>query len=168
MAQEAPAASALARSPEYLMPPSAMTGMPLLSGGGCVHDGGELGHADARDDPGRADRARADADLDRIRAGIDQRLGAAGGGDVAGDDLNGVGELLHPRDRLQHLGGMAMGGVDDDDIDAASISSSERSKPRSPVVVAAATSRRPCESLAALGWATCFSMSLTVIRPMQR
>ena len=30
MAQSAPAASALARSPEYLMPPSAMTGMPAL------------------------------------------------------------------------------------------------------------------------------------------
>ena len=34
--------------------------------------------------------------------------------------------------------------------------------------VAAATSSRPWSSLAALGWATCFSMSLTVMRPMQR
>ena len=50
----------------------------------------------------------------------------------------------------------------------ASIRRSERSKPWSPVVVAAATRRRPCSSLAAFGWATCFSMSLTVIRPMQR
>ena len=50
----------------------------------------------------------------------------------------------------------------------ASISRSERSKPSSPVVVAAATRRRPCSSFAAFGWATCFSMSLTVIRPMQR
>ena len=31
MARSAPAASALARSPEYLMPPSAMTGVPVFS-----------------------------------------------------------------------------------------------------------------------------------------
>jgi hypothetical protein len=37
------------------------------------HDGGQLRHADAGDDAGGADRARADADLDGIRAGIDQR-----------------------------------------------------------------------------------------------
>ena len=30
IAQSAPAASALARSPEYLMPPSAITGMPVF------------------------------------------------------------------------------------------------------------------------------------------
>jgi hypothetical protein len=73
----APAASALARSPENLMPPSAITGMPCLVGllGG-FHDGGELRHADTGDDARGADRARADADLDRIRTGIDQRLGA--------------------------------------------------------------------------------------------
>ena len=45
----------------------------------------------------------------------------------------------------------------------AAISSSARSKPLSPTVVAAATRRRPSASLAALGWAVAFSMSLTVI-----
>ena len=89
MAQSAPAASALARSPEYLMPPSAMTGMPVaLRRLDRIHDRGELRHADAGDDARGADRARADADLDRVGAGIDQRLGALGGGDVAGDDLH--------------------------------------------------------------------------------
>ena len=34
--------------------------------------------------------------------------------------------------------------------------------------VAAATSRRPCSSLEAFGWATAFSMSLTVMSPTQR
>jgi len=47
-------------------------------------------------------------------------------------------------------------------------SSSVRSKPPSPTVVAAAARNRPCASLQASGCATAFSMSLTVIRPTQR
>jgi IMP dehydrogenase len=38
----------------------------LLAGTDRLHQGGELGHADARDDAGGADRARPDADLDRV------------------------------------------------------------------------------------------------------
>ena len=49
----------------------------------------------------------------------------------------------------------------------ASISRSARSKPSSPTLVAAATRRRPCASLAACGLSCDFSMSLTVIRPTQ-
>ena len=52
-----------------------------------VLQGGELGHADTGDDAGGADRARADADLDTVGAGLDQSLGGLAGGDVAGDDL---------------------------------------------------------------------------------
>ena len=101
MAQEAPAASALARSPENLMPPSAITGTSGLGGGlDRLHDGGELRHADARDDARRADRARADADLDGVGAGVDQRLGALARRHVAGDHLDGVRELLHPASTL--------------------------------------------------------------------
>ena len=55
-----------------------------------VHDGGELRHADAGDDARGADRARADADLDGVGAAIDQRLGAFGGGDIAGHHLHRV------------------------------------------------------------------------------
>ena len=50
----------------------------------------------------------------------------------------------------------------------ASISRSARWKPSSPTLVAAATRRRPCSSLQALGYFCAFSMSLTVMRPMQR
>ena len=89
MAMSAPAASALARSPEYLMPPSAITGTSAFLGRrDRIHDGGQLRHADAGDDPGGADRAGTDADLDRVGAGVDQRLRAVVGGDVAGDDLH--------------------------------------------------------------------------------
>ena len=77
MAQSAPAAIALARSPENLMPPSAITGTSRLRHASTdVEDRRELRHADAGDDARGADRAGADADLDRVGAGIDQRLGA--------------------------------------------------------------------------------------------
>ena len=73
------------------MPPSAITGVPLARASSArVHDRGQLRHADAGDDAGGADRARADADLHRVRPGTDQRLGRLGGGDVAGDDLDRV------------------------------------------------------------------------------
>ena len=69
------------------MPPSAMTVTPALAGHlGDLEHGGDLRDADAGDDPGGADRSRADADLDGVGAGVDERLGRLGGGDVAGDD----------------------------------------------------------------------------------
>ena len=69
---------------------------------GDVGDRGDLRHADARDDAGRADRARADADLDRIRAGVDQRQRRLGRHDVAGDDLLVRPLGLDALDRLDH------------------------------------------------------------------
>ena len=82
------------------------------------HDGGELRHADAGDDAGGADRARTDTDLDRIRTGIDQRLGAIGGGDVAGHDAHRVRHLLDAGDRIENALRMAMRGIDDEQVDA--------------------------------------------------
>ncbi len=51
---------------------------------------------------------------------------------------------------------------------SASSSASARFMPSLPTPVAAATRRRPCSSLQAFGWALAFSMSFTVIRPTQR
>ena len=63
----APAARALARSPEYFTPPSAMMEHAVLGGhAGGVIDGGDLGHADAGHHAGGADGARADADLHAV------------------------------------------------------------------------------------------------------
>ena len=71
----APAAMALVMSPEYLMPPSAMTGMSLLAGGADgFGDGGDLGHAGAGDHAGGADGAGADADFDGVGACVDEGL----------------------------------------------------------------------------------------------
>ena len=76
----------------------------------------DLGHADAGDDAGRADRARPDADLDRVGPGVGQGAGAVGGGDVAGDDVDVV-LALDPADGLDHVLAVAVGGVDDEDVD---------------------------------------------------
>src|SRR3954462_11308037 len=75
----APATRALAMSPEYCRPPSAMTGRAAAGAGRRppqprLVDGADLGDADPGDDPGGADRARPDADLDRVHAGVDERL----------------------------------------------------------------------------------------------
>ncbi len=100
------------------MPPSAMTGTPALAPRlRRLEDGGELRHADAGDDAGGADRARADADLDRVGAGVDQRLRALARRDVAGDDRHFVGGALNAPDLFEHMLGMAVSGVDDQAVD---------------------------------------------------
>ncbi len=83
-----------------------------------VDQRGELRHADARDHARGADRARSDADLHRVGAGIDQSLRAVAGGDVARHHLAVVGEPLYRVDCGEHTLGMAMGGVDHDHVDA--------------------------------------------------
>ena len=79
---------------------------------GRAFDRGQLRHADARHHAGGADGARPDADLDGVRSGVDQRLGAAFRGDIAGNDLNPVGQLLHAFHGLQDSVGMTVRGVD--------------------------------------------------------
>ena len=136
------------------MPPSAITGTPCLRHSlDGVDDRGELRHADAGDHAGGADRARADADLDRVGAGLDQRPRALGGRDVAGDDLGVVRQPadLARRPRSTRVG-MAVRGVDHHDVDAGgeqrlgALDALGR-----PVPVAAATRSRPCSSLQAFG-----------------
>ena len=117
----APATRALAMSPEYCRPPSPITGTPAAraASDGLV-DRGHLRHADAGDDAGRADRARPDADLDAVGAGLDQRLGARAGGDVAADDVDlRRGRLvLQPLDHLDDAARVAVRGVDEQRVDA--------------------------------------------------
>ena len=54
----------------------------------------------------------------RTRTGICQRLGCLGRGDVAGHDLDAVRQALHPLDRRSDFAVVAVGGVDDDAVDA--------------------------------------------------
>ena len=102
-----------------MTPPSAIDRHARRARGlGRLQDGGELRHADAGDDAGGADRARPDADLDRVRAGVDQRLRALARRHVAGDDRDLVGRPLDAPHLLQDLLGMAVRGVDDEAVDA--------------------------------------------------
>ena len=78
----------------------------------------DLRHADAGDDARGADRARADADLDRVGAGLDQRQRGGAGGDVAADDVDVREVALDPAHALDDAGAVAVRGVDDDDVDA--------------------------------------------------
>ena len=86
MGQPHPPAIAFARSPEYLMPPSAITGTFCFSPPHTHHDRGDCGHADARDDPWCSRSNPAYADLDGVRAHR-WRLRTVAGRDVASDNL---------------------------------------------------------------------------------
>ncbi|MPL90530.1 hypothetical protein SDC9_36582 [bioreactor metagenome] len=83
-----------------------------------VHDRGELRHADARDDARGADRARADADLDRIRTRLDQRLRRPRRRHVAGHHLHVLAVFLDPLDGDGDARRMAVRGVDHDQVAA--------------------------------------------------
>src|ERR1700722_8423874 len=109
-----------------------------------VHDRGQLRHADAGHNPGGADRAGTDPDLDRIGAGIDQRLRTFLRRDIAGDDLHGIGEPLDAVDRFQHPRGMAVRGVYHDEVDAGI------DQPLGTLVTALADGGRGCDAQAAL------------------
>ena len=82
------------------------------------HDGRELRHADSGDDARRADGTGSDADLDGVGAGVDQRLRALGGRNVAGHDAHGIRQLLGPGDGVEHALRVAVRGIDDEQIDA--------------------------------------------------
>ena len=84
---------------------------------GAIHDRGDLRHADACDDTGRADGTGSDTDLDDVRAVVEQRLGALCGRDVA-DDVGDAGICRFDLgDGVEHALGVTVSGVDDDDVD---------------------------------------------------
>ena len=84
---------------------------------GAVHHRRQLRHANAGDDAGGADRSGADAHLDAVRARIDQRARGLGGGNVAGDHLHRVGQLLHALHRAADLAIVAVRGIDDQQVE---------------------------------------------------
>lgn len=83
-----------------------------------VADCGDLRNADACDDAGRTDGARADADLDAVCSVVDEGEGGCSGGDVAADDLEVWIVFLDPLDAVENAGGVAVCGVDYDDVDS--------------------------------------------------
>ena len=139
-----------------------VTFVPLAACDGFVNRG-DLRHADAGDDPRRADRSRADADFHRVGAGRDQVARSVARGHVAGHDVD-VPASLDLADRLDHVGRVAVGAVDDQEIDVLGDQAPARSKSNTPT--AAPTRSRPCRSLAACGNRRIMSMSLIVISPV--
>src|SRR5450830_1420183 len=85
-----------------------------------VRDGRDLRHADTSDDTRGADRARADADLDRVSAVFDQRLGGSSGSDIAADNFHLRVFGLDPLDAVQDALRVAVGGIDHQHVDAGS------------------------------------------------
>src|SRR5690606_37830609 len=82
---------------------------------GTLHHRGQLRHPDTGDDAGRADAARADADLDPVGTGVDQRAGPLGGRHVPGDDRH-VEPALDRLDAGDDVGRMTVRGIDDDHV----------------------------------------------------
>ena len=81
-------------------------------------DRGDLRHTDASNNPRRADRTGADADLHRIRARIHQCERGVAGHDVAADHLHVREILLDPCDAIKHALRMTVRGIDHDHVDA--------------------------------------------------
>ena len=76
-----------------------------------IGDGRNLWHTDAGDNAGGANRARADADLDRVGAVVNQRQSRRCGGDIAADHLHLREVVLDPLHPAQHTLGMAVRGI---------------------------------------------------------
>ena len=89
MTLDAPAAIALVTSPEYLTPPSAMIGTSCRS---ATRAQSAMAVICGTPMPATTRVVQMlpgpDADLDRVDARVDERLGRLGGGDVAGDELD--------------------------------------------------------------------------------
>ena len=170
MTVSAPAAIAFAMSPENWMPPSAITGTPWRAAAWrAVVDRRDLRDADAGDDARRADRAGADADLDRVGARVDERLGRLRRRDVAGDDRD-VERALSSRDRVERRRASGRARCRRRARPPPrSTSASARSSPSGPAPTAAAD---PQPALIVLrrdaGTGCFFGMSLTVMSPLRQ
>ena len=64
------------------------------------------------------ERPRADPDLHRVGAGVDQRLRGLAGRDVPGDQLELAGDALDARDHLDHAARVAVRRIDDEHVGA--------------------------------------------------
>ena len=85
---------------------------------GARENRGDLWHSGPADHARRADGTRPHADFHGIRTGRDQIAGGLFGGDVSGDEFRSRESVsLLPSPPPSRASRMAVGGVDDDDID---------------------------------------------------
>src|SRR6202030_1970621 len=116
MAQSAPAATALARSPEYLMPPSAITGVLLFF---ATSTESMIAVSCGTPTPATMRVVQIEpGPMPTLMASAPASISAFGGGDVARDHLHRIRHPFDPRDRIEHAAGVAVRGVDNDKVDA--------------------------------------------------
>ena len=133
-----------------------------------VGDRGELRHADARDDPRRADRARARCPPSRASApGVDQVARPLGRRDVARDDVDRRGAPSCSARPSRSRCGVPVRRVDHEDVHAAP-STSACTRASSATPTAAPTRSRPRGSRLLSGKRASLSMSLIVMSPCRR
>ena len=107
--------------------------------------------------------------LTRVGAGVDERLGALAGRDVAADDLHVpvAGSFLRRRDHVEQQPGVPVGGVDDEHVDAG-LDQGGGALPGVAEVADGGADQEPASaSFVASGNCSDFTKSLTVIRPRE-
>ena len=119
IAVDAPAASALAMSPEYCRPPSAITGTP---DGAHAATASRIAVICGAPTPATTRVVQIEPgptpDLHRVGAGLDQRGRGGAGGDVAADHVDAVAHLgLELADHVEHPAVVRVRGVDDQHVD---------------------------------------------------
>ena len=168
MTTSAPAAIALAMSPEFEDAAvrdhrNALAGQRLRR----VVDRSDLRGSDAGDDAGGADRAGSLTHLHRVRSRVDERERALARGDVPRDQLDVV-LGLEAADDVQHAVRVAVAVSTTRTSTSASTRAAARSSASLPTPTAAPTRRRPWSSFVASGYLIRLEMSLTVMSPLSR
>ena len=108
---------ALVMSPENRMPPSAISGTPVF-----LETGRQFMMAVNCGTPTPATMRVVQMEpgpmpiLTPSTPALIRSSGARGGADVAGDQLDILKRALQPPDRIDHVFGVPMGGVDQDDV----------------------------------------------------
>ena len=163
----APAAIALVTSPEYLIPPSAIIGIPyLLASLAAIHDCCDHAVHNTSNYTGGTDESQVDSDLNCIYTINRSSLGSGSCGSVfpaitwlriCGLDLS----AFSTEDILR----MTMSRINNDDIQLVCTFTELLYTGDTLAVIptAAPQRRRPCSSLAAKRILICFSISLMVI-----
>src|SRR3954468_5935372 len=169
IAQSAPAASALARSPEYLMPPSAITGVPDFRASSTQS---MIAVICGTPTPATMRVVQIEpGPMPTLMQSAPASISALAPSPVATLPATTCtlfdSRLIRLTASSTYLEWPCAVSTTTRSTPAA-ISASERANPLSPTVVAAATRNRPCSSLQAFGLATDFSISFTVMRPTQR
>ena len=88
-------------------------------------------HAYTRHDPGGTDRGWSHPHLDAVSPGLNEGSRPFGSGHVAGHEVQRRERVLERVDRLNHTGGVAVGGINHEHVHA---SPHQGLRPRFPIL----------------------------------